>query len=136
MNQDQLFYEDIFEVAQAAVRHAGGAKKVAGLLWPSKPGQKAHTELLDCLNRDSPRKLCIEEFLQVLKLAKEAGFHQAKHWIDTELGYEPTPPKDPKIERDRLAEEFARAVDQFKNLTRAAERLLETDRNGKISAVK
>lgn len=125
MSQQQLFYEDVFDVVKAAVQHAGGAKVVAPKLWPTKPVLQAQKELLDCLNRESPRKLCIEELMTVLKLAKEAGFHQAKHWIDEALGYESTPPKNPKVERDRLAEEMARAADNFKNLQRAFERLAE-----------
>lgn len=125
MSQQQLFYEDVFDVVKAAVQHAGGAKVVAPKLWTTKPVLQAQKELLDCLNRESPRKLCIEELLMVLKLAKEAGFHQAKHWIDETLGYQPTPPQDPKVERDRLAEEMARAADNFKNLQRAFERLAE-----------
>lgn len=126
VTQDQLFYEDVFDVAKAAIAHAGGAKKVAGILWPAKAQQQATKELLDCLNRESPRKLCIEEFLAVLKLAREAGFHQAKHWIDTELGYQPTMPSDPIVERDRLAERMAQMTEAFKEMTRAAERLNET----------
>lgn len=125
MSQGKLFYEDVFEVVRAAVQHAGGAKIVAPKLWPTKPVLQAQKELLDCLNRESPRKLCIEELLTVLRLAKEAGFHQAKHWIDETLGYQPTPPQDPKIERDRLAEEIARAADNFQNLQRAVERLVD-----------
>lgn len=132
MSQQVLFYEDVFDVAKAAVQAAGGAKTVAGQLWPAKPIGQAHKELLDCLNRESPRKLCIEEFIAVLRMAREAGFHQAKHWIDQELGYQPTPPTDPKIERDRLAEELARAADQFRNLQRSVERLMEPS----IKAVK
>ncbi|HEX8106729.1 MAG TPA: hypothetical protein VF516_03325 [Kofleriaceae bacterium] len=132
MTQEQLFYEDVFDVARAAVQHAGGAKKVAEILWPSKAAQQATKELLDCLNRESPRKLCIEEFMKILKLAKDAGFHQAKHWIDAELGYQPTLPADPVVERDRLAENMARLTDEVKNMTRAAERLLRED----IKAVK
>ena len=123
MTPQQLFYEDVFDVARAAVQAAGGTKTVAGRLWPHKPISEAQRELLDCLNRERPRKLCIEEFLAVLKMAREAGFHQAKHWIDEELGYQPTAPTDPKIERDRLADELSRAADQFKALQRAVERL-------------
>jgi hypothetical protein len=51
----------------------------------------------------------------------------------TRLGYQPTPPQDPKIERDRLADELARAADHFKSLERAVERL---NTGTKISAVK
>jgi len=125
MSQGQMFYEDVFDVGRAAVQAAGGAKVVAGKLWPNMPISEAQRKLLDCLNRERPEKLCIEEFLKVLKLAKEAGFHQAKHWIDSDLGYQPTPPADPKIERDRLADELARFTEQSKVLTRAAERLIE-----------
>jgi hypothetical protein len=123
--QPQLFYEDVFDVARAAVQAAGGTKAVAGKLWPHMPCSEAQRKLLDCLNRERAEKLCIEEFLAVLRLAREAGFHQAKHWIDADLGYQPTQVADPKIERDRLADELARAADHFKTLTRAAERLLE-----------
>jgi hypothetical protein len=133
MSQSQLFYEDVFDVARAAMQAAGGAKQVAGKLWPNTPISEAQRKLLDSLNRERPEKLCIEEFLAILKLAKEVGFHQAKHWIDAELGYQPTPPSDPKVERDKLAEEFARAADAFKNLQRTAERLLNEPQ---IKAVK
>jgi len=126
MNQTSLFYEDVFDVARAAVQAAGGTKAVAGRLWPHRPIAEAQRELLDCLNRERPRKFCIEEFIAVLRMAKDAGFHAAKHWIDQDIGYQPTAPLDPKIERDRLAEELARAADQFKSLQRAVERLTET----------
>jgi uncharacterized protein YdaU (DUF1376 family) len=70
-------------------------------------------------------------------MAREAGYHGAKHWIDTELGYQPTPPADPKIERDRLADELARAADNFKNLTRARRNKVEeagrTGRGGLVA---
>jgi hypothetical protein len=121
--QGALFYEDVFDVAKAAVQATGGTKVVASKLWPHKPIAEAQRELLDCLNRERPRKFCIEEFLAVLRMAREAGFHQAKHWIDTDTGYQPTMPADPKIERDRLAEELGRAAEHFKGLTRAVERL-------------
>ncbi len=123
MSQGALFYEDVFDVAKAMVQAAGGAKVVAGKLWPHKPVAEAHRELLDCLNRERPRKFCIEEFLALIRMAREAGFHQGKHWIDADTGYQPTPPLDPVVERDRLAEELARAADNFKSLQRAVERL-------------
>ena len=123
--QPQLFYEDVFDVARAAVQAAGGAKAVAGKLWPHMPIAEAQRKLLDCLNRERAEKLCIEEFIAVLRMAREAGFHQAKHWIDEATGYQPTPPSDPKVERERLAEEAARLTDAMKNLQRAMERLNE-----------
>lgn len=125
MSQGALFYEDVFDVARAMVQASGGAKVVASKLFPNTPIAEAQRKLLDCLNRERAEKLCIEDFLALVRFAREAGFHQGKHWIDVETGYQPTPPADPKIERDRLADELARASENFKNLTRAAERLLE-----------
>lgn len=130
--QQRLFYEDVFDVARAAVQAAGGAKVVASRLWPAKPIAQAQKELLDCLNREAPRKLCIEEFIAVLLMAREAGFHQAKHWIDNATGYQPTAPQDPVVERDRLAERMATMTEAFREMTRAAERLSQQQ----IKAVK
>lgn len=118
-----LFLEDVFDALKAAVQASGGAKSVAERLWPAKPVEQARKELLDCLNRENARKLCIEEALAILKMAREAGYHDAKHWIDAESGYQPSAPSDPKIERDRLADEFARASETFRGLQRAVERL-------------
>lgn len=118
-----LFLEDVFDALRAAVQAVGGAKIVAGRLWPAKPIEQARKDLLDCLNRDNGRKLCIEEVIAVLRMAREAGYHGAKHWIDEEIGYQPTNPSDPRVERDRLADELARAGEHFKSLQRAVERL-------------
>lgn len=120
-----LFLEDVFDALRAAVQAAGGAKVVAGKLWPHKPIDQAKRELLDSLNRDNARKLCVEEVMAVLRMARGAGYDGAKHWIDQALGYQPTPAADPKVERDRLADEFARAADTFKKLQSAVERLTE-----------
>ena len=130
MTQDQLFYEDVFDVTRAMVQAAGGAKVVAGKLWPHKPGAQAQKELLDCLNRESPRKLCMEEFLEVVRMAREAGFHQGKHWIDENTGYQPTPPQDPKVERERLAESFDRMCNAFMDATRQMKLLQDREKTG------
>lgn len=133
MTQAPLFFEDIFDVARAMVNSAGGAKVVAGRIWPNMPISEAHRKLLDCLNRERPAKFCIEEFLTLMKLAREAGFHQGKHWIDQDTGYQPTPPADPKVERERLAEALDNAAKQFMALTQAVTSLNERDR---LKAVK
>lgn len=131
--QGVLFYEDVFDVARAMVQAAGGAKVVAGKLWPNTPIAEAQRELLDCLNRERPRKLCIEEFLAVMRMAREAGFHQGKHWIDQDTGYQPTPPSDPKVERERVAEALDRAAEHFMALTQQVRTLNERE---KLKAVK
>lgn len=128
MSQQQLFYEDVFDVGRAAVQACGGAKVVAAKLWPHMPIAEAQRKLLDCLNRERPEKLCIEEFMALLRMAGEAGFHQAKHWIDQALGYQPTAPLDPIVERDRLAEALERAASTFEALKQQATNLLERDK--------
>lgn len=122
-NTQPLFLEDIYDALQALVQRLGGAKVVAGKLWPHKPIEQARQQLLDCLNRDNSRKLDLDELLALLRMAKEAGFHDAKHWIDVDLGYEPSIPADPFIQRDRLADELANAAQRFSQLTAAVERI-------------
>lgn len=133
-DQPQLFYEDVFDVLRAAVQAAGGSKEVASRLWPNKPIAEAQRELLDSLNRDRPRKLEVEEVMAILSFARTAGFHQAKHWIDHAIGYDATPPLDPIIERDRLAEALEHAADSFEAMRRDAKALLERD--PKLKAVR
>src|SRR5690349_20697723 len=101
-----LFIEDVYDALRAAVQAAGGAKTVAGALWPTKPIEQARRDLLDCLNRDNGRKFDAEEIIAVLRMARDAGFHQAKQWVDNAAGSQPTLPMDPVIERDRLADAF------------------------------
>jgi MoaA/NifB/PqqE/SkfB family radical SAM enzyme len=128
--QQPLFIEDI----KAAVQCLGGAKSVATALWPHKPLDAARKDLLDCLNRDNAHKFDAEEILAILKMARESGYHQAKHWIDRAVGYEASAPLDPAVEKDRLAEALERASKTFEALTQAATTLVEQDK--KLRAVR
>jgi hypothetical protein len=114
-NSLPLFVEDVFDALKAGVQFMGGAKAVAGKLWPHKPIEQARKDLLDCLNRDNAKKFDTEEVIGLLRMFREGGYHGAKHWIDEELGYQSTPPKDPEIERDRLAEALERTCTRTKN---------------------
>lgn len=129
-----LFIEDVYDALKAAVQFMGGAKVVAVRLWPAKPIEQARTHLLDCLNRDNDRKLDVDEIVAILVMAREAGYHQAKHWLDHAMGYQPTQPLDPVIERDRLAEALERAATTFEALRQDAQALLERDQ--KLKAVR
>lgn len=122
-NTQPLFLEDIYDALQALVWRLGGAKTVGGRMWPHKPAEQSRQQLLDCLNRDNARKLDLDELLALLRLAKEAGYHDTKHWLDGELGYEPSAPSDPAIQRDRLADEMARAAENFDRLHQAVARM-------------
>lgn len=124
-NTQPLFLEDIFDALQALVQRLGGAKKVAEKLWPHKPIEQARQQLLDCLNRDNNRKLDLDELLALLRMAKEAGFHDAKHWLDSELGYEESAPLDPVVQRDRLSDELSIITERLGQLHKAIERMNE-----------
>lgn len=105
-NSLPLFIEDVYEALKAAVAEAGGAKVVAARLWPHKPVDQARKELLDALNRDNPRKLDPEETLAILRMARERGYHGAKHWVDGALGYSPSAPVEPEDELGRMLREY------------------------------
>jgi len=132
--QQPLFIEDVYDALRAAVQYLGGAKVLGVALWPHKPIDSARKDVLDCLNRDNDRKFDAEEILAILKLAREAGYHQAKHWIDHQLGYQASAPLDPVIERDRLAEALEHASKSFEALAQDARALLERDQ--KLKAVR
>jgi len=134
-NSLPLFVEDVFDALKAGVQFMGGAKTVAAKLWPHKPVDQARKDLLDCLNRDNGRKFDAEEILALLRMFRAAGYHGAKHWIDEEIGYEPSSPKDPAIERDRLADALESASRTFEELTRQARQLLD-ERGAQLKQVK
>ena len=120
--QRVLFFEDEYDALRSAVNALGGAKSVGSNLWPHIPIVDAQRKLLDCLNRERAEKLDTSELFAILRWAKEAGFHEAKHWIDRELGYQPTDPLDPKVEDDRLADTFALLAEEMRQLQRLMER--------------
>lgn len=132
-NSLPLFVEDVYDALKAGVQFMGGAKVVAAALWPHKPVDQARKELLDCLNRDNGRKFDPEEVLALLRMFRQVGYHGAKHWIDDSVGYEPSGPKDPEVQRDRLADALEGAQRTFEELTRQAKQLLE---KGPLKAVK
>lgn len=125
MDQQPLFHEDINDALRAAVKWCGGTKRVASLLWPEKTLADAHSYLNDCLNATRPAKLSPEQVLLLLRWAKEAGFHGAMHFVCNEAGYEAPRPLDPTVQRDRLAEELARAADTFERLRKEVQRMNE-----------
>jgi hypothetical protein len=91
MNQSQLWYDSIFDAVGAAVQAAGGAKKVAGKLWPALGSDVGTARLRSGLNPDHAQKLCFSEFVMIARLAREAGDHSLMRYLGAELGYEVNP---------------------------------------------
>lgn len=112
--------------AQTGVVHAlGGFKKVGVLLRPElgeKPVAAAQW-LRDCLNPDRAERLNPEQVVLLLKLARAAGYHAAKHWLDAELGYEQGRPLKPADEAASLQERGADLVRELRTITERLERL-------------
>lgn len=101
MQQLDLVYGDIFAALRGLVSACGGSKTIGLLLWPAK-GAKAETWLDDCLNPDRMAKLCLEEFLHLLQIGREKGWHACKHYVDDALHYERSQPIEPEDELTRL----------------------------------
>lgn len=101
MDQPPLFVESIYDALKAIVRVLGGAKSVGLMLWPEKAADDAGRRLLDCLNPERKEVLDPEQVTLLFRLARERGFHVAKHWLDAEMGYLPSTPADPKLDESR-----------------------------------
>lgn len=112
MEQSPLFHEDIYEALRTVVMALGGAKKVAGSLWPDKPADKAGELLNNCLNRTRNEKLDPEQVCFLLREGRKRGCHAAADFIGADAGYQVTPvePEDEKAELQRQFIECEKAL--------------------------
>lgn len=110
------------------VHKLGGFKRVGCLLRPEytdKPDQGAQW-LRDCLNTEKRERITPAQTFHLLRLARQAGFHAAKFWIDDELGYQRGRPLSVEDEAARLQREFVEAVRAAKHIGEKLERLTQT----------
>lgn len=121
--QDALFHESVYDALRAVVERAGGAKAVGRMLRPGKSPDEAGRWVLDCLNSSRHERFAPEDLLHVLRIGREVGYHGAKHWIDSETGYSPTPPLDPEDQQAELIRVIATASDELRRATEALERV-------------
>ena len=119
-DQSELFHESIYDAIGSAIQALGGAKKVAGLLWPSLKTESGYTRLKHCLSDDFPEKLSPTELLLVAARAKEKGDHSVMRFLAAELGYEHPRTVSPADQAAELQRQFVEAVQQS---ARIAERL-------------
>jgi hypothetical protein len=123
VTQTPLFIESVYDALTSAVKVAGGPKHVGSLLFPGKPVDDARSMLLNALDPSRREKLDPEQVIYILRLARDAGYHDAKHWLDLELGYAATPPVDANDQAAELARVIAGAGEQLRRATDALERL-------------
>lgn len=91
MQTEMPFFESPEDALRSAVMHLGGAKQVAGDLWPTKTPDQAARLLLDCLNESRPEKLELDQILVIFRRAREKGHHAPFAWFAGEAGYEAKP---------------------------------------------
>ena len=120
MQQSALFHESINDALDACVKACGGAKKVAGKLWPEKTADAAHRLLLQCLNEDRSEKLGPDQVMFILKMARDIGFHDGMNFIARDAGYADPDPMDPEDEKTLVMREF---IDAQKHMQRLADRM-------------
>jgi hypothetical protein len=124
--QNVLFLDSIFDALRAIVQHAGGPKVVGPKLYPAKSIDDARVALLNALNPDRPEKLDPEQVVMLLRIGREAEFHEAKHWLDAETGYTQSEP----VDADDQAIALAQRLDHLLREVRAATGQLERVRKG------
>lgn len=114
--------ESLNDALIACVKALGGSKQVGPLLWPEKTPDAAQRALLDCLNEDRPAKLCPEQLMLVLRLARSKGFHDGMNYIAAELGYSMPTPVEPRDEVAELMRAFNESVAQQAQLAARIEK--------------
>ena len=123
-NASLALYEDALDMLADLVRQLGGPKKVGpALRGASVPLETAAQWVRDCLNRDRRERFDPEQFLHILRLAREADIHSGKWWLDAELGYELGKPLNPRDQIAQLQREFIESVHSLRDQADRIERL-------------
>jgi len=120
--QEPLFYDSILEALKGIVVHAGGNKAVGARLRPSKAPEHAGRWLADCLNPPREERLDPDDFMALLRIGREIGFHAAMTYIANEAGYEARP-IEPQDEYAHLQREYIEAVKLQAKIAARLERL-------------
>lgn len=123
MDQEPLFFEDIYDALRHAVHRLGGAKIVGASLFPEKMPDKAAEYLLACLNRDRAEKLSMEHFLWIRREARKVGCHVIAAFENQDSGYAPPQPVEPQDEVAELQRQFMANVQSSGRIAQRMEQL-------------
>lgn len=118
-----FWYRDIYAALRGFVSAAGGSVAIGKKLFPSKSEDKAAAWLDDCLNPDRSAKLDPEQFMHLLRLARERGFQPLFDYIGDDIDAD-IKPREPKEELAVLYPQFAESVGEVKRLSDRMERVL------------
>lgn len=127
MNQQQLFYDTIFDALGADIAACGGYKAVAGKLWESESISGGAQKLRNALNPDQPQKLCPSEVLMIKRLAKDVGSFSTVNYEARELAFDITWIK-PEDEATRIHLRAVKAMEELQKEMRRSNELLASSR--------
>lgn len=112
------FFESVNDSLRELVRQLGGHKKIGPMLWPELPQEGAANRLRDCLNPDRREKLSPEQFVLMLKLGRQAGYHGTMAFVASDTGYESPRPVAPEDAVNALQNAFVDAVSKLEVIQR------------------
>jgi hypothetical protein len=116
VEQQPLFFEDIYDALRHVVQSAGGAKRVGTVLYPEKTPDSAGRALMDCLNPGRHEKLDPEQLMVLLRIGHEAGCHVAVHYLCGQAGYSKPDPIAPGDEKAELQRQLIRNMTEHRQL--------------------
>jgi hypothetical protein len=134
MNQQQLFYDTIFDALGADIAACGGIKVVAGKLWESESVTSGSQKLRNALNPEQPHKLCPTEVLMIKHMAKAVGSFATVNYEARELAFDVTWIR-PEDEAERIHQRAVKAMEELQKELRRSNELLSASRSA-IRAVK
>lgn len=123
MIQDALFHETLNDALKGIVERTGGNKAVGSRLRPSKAPEQAGRWLADCLNPNREERLDPEDFLHLLRIGREVGYHGAMAYIGQETGYR-CEPVEPMDEQAKLQRDYIEAVKALGKIGSRLEKLI------------
>ena len=118
-------YEDIYDAMREDVRALGGTKIVGPIFWPEKSVKDAQQRLNDCLNRNREEKLDQEQFMLLIRRAREVGSYATMGFLGGDTGFKCDPVKQ-EDERAALQRQFMDSVVLQRQLVERMERLTQT----------
>ena len=136
MDQVPMFFEKVEDALGFVISALGGAKSVGCKLRTDLPPEAAARWLLDCLNTDRPAFLHPGHITALLRMAREAGIHNAMEWICQDTGYAKPVPVEPQDEQAVLMRSFVQSVDMQRNIVSRLEQLTGQSLESSLRVVK
>ena len=108
-------FESVNDALVSAVKALGGYKPIGAKLRPELPPDQAGNWLRDCLNAGKREKLSPEQFVLILRMARESSYHAAMDFVAGDAGYKASA-IDPEAQQSELQRQFIAAVTAVQHL--------------------